>query len=74
MKWNPVSKPPFEASKYVTYETFDYLVTDGINVGICAFDRGGGHVNNPWAAWNEFGDIKPESITHWMQIPKPPKA
>ena len=73
MKWIPVSRPPFPASKYVTYEVFEYLVTDGLNVGISAFERGGGHVNKPWAAWNEFGAIKPESITHWMQIPKPPK-
>ena len=72
MKWIPVNTPPSSPSKYVTYEVYEYLVTDGFNVGISAFERGGGHVNKPWAAWSDFGAITPEKITHWMQIPPPP--
>lgn len=36
-------------------------------VSICGFDRDG------WSRWDNFGQVRPERITHWMPLPEPPK-
>lgn len=42
----------------------DYLVTDGINVLMCYRNRD---------TWFIHGDFDLSEITHWMQLPKPPR-
>lgn len=37
------------------------------NVTICGYNEDG------WSAWDAFGGVSPDHITHWMPLPEPPK-
>lgn len=61
---------PSEPDANVVYDCTQYLVTDGISVGVCDWQRGHG-CGEPWAAWSNYGDFKPAAIIAWMAKPKP---
>jgi hypothetical protein len=65
-------RQPLEPSADIVFEQQEYLVTDGLIVGVCDFQRGNG-AGNPWAAWSMYGDLGEQRITHWMLKPAPPK-
>lgn len=41
---------PAEPSSGITFEQHDFIVTDGLTVGVCDFQRGHG-CGTPWAEW-----------------------
>lgn len=71
MKWIPVSQPPAQPDAEIVFDSCAYLVTDGERVEMCDFQRGGLPVT-PWAAWGEYGGMRPDEIKFWMPLPKPP--
>ena len=55
---------------------FECIVTNGIEVGLCAFEGAiykTSEGDKRWTAWNSYGDIRAYAITHWMPLPKPPE-
>jgi hypothetical protein len=64
---------PLKPSADIVFEQQEYLVTDGVIVGVCDFQRGNG-AGNPWASWGMYGygGLPRQSITHWMELPQPP--
>ena len=71
MEWIPVSQPPAQPDAGIVYDSTSYLVTDGVRVGLCDFNRGNG-AGKPWAEWGQYGCLGPGEITAWMPLPKPP--
>lgn len=60
-----------DESEYVLVSE-QYVSYDGEKLGsyvsICGFTANG------WDEWDNFGQVKPERITHWMPLPAPPKG
>jgi len=46
------------------------MATDGVDV--CEIEFHSGSFPVEWYEWSEYGDIKPEHITHWQPKPLPP--
>lgn len=46
------------------------MATDGVDV--CEIEFHSGNFPAEWYEWSEYGDIKPEHITHWQPLPLPP--
>lgn len=63
---------PLELSETVVFEVVDVLVTDGVLVRVCDFQRGGASQLRPWRAWGKYGILDETGITHWMPLPEPP--
>ena len=51
------------------FQTVQVIVTDGHTVGVTDFNAGG--MLKPWSAFDDYGDIPPDEITHWMPLPPP---
>ncbi|MDR0212864.1 MAG: hypothetical protein LBJ15_02530 [Comamonas sp.] len=73
MKWQSIEVLPMEPDANVVFESETYLVTDGCAVATCDFCRGNG-AGKPWAGWSMYGGIGAGLITHWMQMPAPPRC
>jgi hypothetical protein len=63
---------PVAPAQDIVFESFPFLVTDGIRVAVCDMQRGHGG-GKPWADWSNYGDMLPERITHWQPMPEPPQ-
>lgn len=63
---------PAEPEPGVIFDAVDYLVSNGVSVGVVSFERGHG-CGMPWADWSNYGDIRKKDITHWQPLPEPPK-
>lgn len=70
-EWISAETLPACPDAEITFEAKEYLVTNGYTVGICDFQRGHG-CGKPWAAWGNYGSLKPSEITHWKLFPVPP--
>lgn len=65
---------PLEPCAEVTYEQIEVLAANrNGDVAQMMFARGGGHINLPWAAWDNYGAISRGEITHWMPMPDAPE-
>lgn len=53
------------------YEPIEYLITDGSIVEIREYLLSSDGVNG--ANWSAYGEIPRDTITHWMELPEPPK-
>jgi hypothetical protein len=53
------------------FQSMQVIVTDGERVGVTDFNAGG--MPKPWSAFDDYGDIGPDHITHWQPLPEPPK-
>ena len=62
---------PREPEDGVLFDSIECLVSDGVEVGVCSFDRGHG-CGTPWADWSFYGDLRKHTITHWQPLPEPP--
>ena len=53
----------------VSEQSFDAITGEklGSSVSICGFEHDG------WSKFDNFGYVRTENITHWMQLPEPPQ-
>lgn len=64
---------PLELSDDDHYKEISVLVTDGITVETCNFQRGS--IGTLWREWGVYQTSFPtEDITHWMPLPEPPQG
>lgn len=66
-------KLPLAVDPDAAFEAIEVLVSDGDDVQVADFARGGGHIGQPWASWSMYSNIPASYITHWMYKPEPPK-
>lgn len=52
------------------FESVEVLVTDGSEVSVTDFNAGG--IAKPWRAFDDYGGLPPDRITHWMPLPAAP--
>lgn len=67
-----VDRKPLQQDYQSAYVTINVIVTDGNKVGMATYAMGGNHIGRPWSEFT-MEPVELGVITHWMQLPEPPK-